>query len=76
MNAVCVCSFPSIMLIFHEKLLEGVLHRKDPHSYLCFAFLGDRFYFSFIVIVPIDAKIAVSIAQIIMASRSFFIQDN
>jgi len=35
-----------------------------------------RFYFSFIVIVPIDAKIAVSVAQIIMASRSFFIQDN
>ena len=48
MNAVCICSFPSIMLIFHEKLLEGVLHRKDPHSYLCFAFLGDRFYFYFI----------------------------
>ena len=47
MHAVCVCSFSSIMLIFHKKLLEGVMHRKDPHSYLCFAFLGDGFYFSF-----------------------------
>ena len=35
-----------------------------------------RFYFSFIVIVPIDTNIAISIAQVIMASRSLFIQDD
>lgn len=32
-----------------------------------------RFYFSFIVIVTIDANIAVSIAQMITASKNFFI---